>query len=56
MNVSVGVANQAGWVVSLFVTNLLDERARNRVSVIGDVERINTNRPRTFGIRTQYNF
>jgi outer membrane receptor protein involved in Fe transport len=56
MNVSVGVANQAGWTVSLFVTNLLDERARNRVSVIGDVERINTNRPRTFGIRTQYNF
>ncbi|MGF1463215.1 MAG: TonB-dependent receptor [Maricaulaceae bacterium] len=50
-----GVAKD-NWTFSLFGENLLDTRAQLFNSLIFDVERIATNRPRTWGFRASVDF
>jgi outer membrane receptor protein involved in Fe transport len=45
-----------GWGVELYAQNLTDERAQLHINRQDFLERVTTNRPRTFGIRFSYHF
>ncbi len=56
MDASVGVNTDAGWGVELYVSNLTDERAQLHINRQDFFERTTTNRPRTIGMRFNYDF
>jgi len=56
MDASAGVTTDAGWGVELYVSNLTDERAQLHINRQDFLERTTTNRPRTIGMRFNYDF
>ena len=56
MDASVGVTTDAGWGAELYVNNLTDERAQLHINRQDFLERTTTNRPRTIGLRFNYDF
>jgi outer membrane receptor protein involved in Fe transport len=56
MDAAAGVTTDAGWGVELYVSNLTDERAQLHINRQDFLERTTTNRPRTIGMRFNYDF
>jgi len=56
MDASAGVTTDAGWGVEMYVSNLTDERAQLHINRQDFLERTTTNRPRTIGMRFNYDF
>lgn len=54
-NASVGFSKDA-WTLTFYGENLFDERAQLFINTQDDIERVTTNRPRTFGIKLNYRF
>ena len=56
INASFGVSTEGGVKVSAYANNLLDERVIQKRRVIGPLEAVTVNRPRTVGVRVSYQF
>ena len=56
MDASAGVTTDAGWGAELYVSNLTDERAQLHINRQDFLQRTTTNRPRTIGLRFNYDF
>jgi outer membrane receptor protein involved in Fe transport len=55
VNLSVGV-DSGSWGAELFVRNATDERGEVFINGVNWDNRVTTNRPRTFGVRTRFRF
>ena len=55
MDVAAGLYRD-GWTAELFVNNLFNERAQLNVNATDYTPSVNTNRPRTVGLRFGYRF
>ena len=55
VDVSAGVRRD-GWTAELFINNLFNEQAQLNVNAADYTPSVNTNRPRTLGLRFGYRF
>lgn len=54
-DMSVGVSKDE-WGLSLYASNVTDERAQLFINTQDDIERVTTNRPRTIGLKLSYRY